>query len=154
MAEQEKAAAGAAEAEAIDLGLGFGVGLSLGLGLRFCLRGVCLGFRLRLGRLLGRRRFGGIFLGRRFLFAPAFAFAFEQRNNGADLHTLFAFGDKDAADLALVNRFEFHRRLVGFDLGDDVAGLHLIAFFYEPAGKLAFLHRRGKRRHLQFNRHQ
>jgi hypothetical protein len=30
-------------------------------------------------------------------------------------------GDEDLADRAFVDGFEFHRRLVGFDLGQDVA---------------------------------
>jgi hypothetical protein len=36
------------------------------------------------------------------------------------------------ADAALVDRLEFHCRLVGLDLGDDVAGMHLVALFLEP----------------------
>jgi hypothetical protein len=45
--------------------------------------------------------------------------------------TLNAFGpliDEELADLALFNGFDFHRRLVGFDLGDHIAGIDLIAF--------------------------
>src|SRR5216683_1661059 len=32
-----------------------------------------------------------------------------------------AFGDQDLAERALIGGLDFHRRLVGFDLGDDIA---------------------------------
>ena len=50
-----------------------------------------------------------------------------------DLDPLGALGNDDLAEPAFVDRLVFHRRLVGLDLGDDVAGMDLVAFFLEPA---------------------
>ena len=72
----------------------------------------------------------------------------------ADLHPVGAFGNQDLGDLALVDRFELHRRLVGLDLGKDVARLHLVAFLDQPFGERALFHRRRQRRHLELDRHQ
>jgi hypothetical protein len=52
----------------------------------------------------------------------AFAFAGEDGDHGIDLDALGASRDDDLADLALIDSFNFHRRLVGLDLGDDIAG--------------------------------
>ncbi len=64
-----------------------------------------------------------------------------------------AFGDKDLSKFSLVDGFDFHRRLVGFDLGDDIAGLHRVAFLLQPLGKVALLHRGRERGHQDFYRH-
>jgi hypothetical protein len=51
----------------------------------------------------------------------AFAFLQQHGDGGVDLHALGALGDQDLADGALVHGLEFHRGLVGLDLGDEVA---------------------------------
>ena len=107
---------------------------------------------LRLRRGFWRRGGSGIGLGRSGR-VNALAFAGHDRDRRADLHAVGAFRNKDFRDLALVDRFELHRRLVGLDLGEDVAGLHVVAFLDEPFGKRALLHRGGKRGHLEFDRH-
>ena len=83
-----------------------------------------------------------------------FAFVGHDRDRRADLHAVGALGHQDLGDLAFVDRFELHRRLVGLDLGEDVARLYLIAFLDQPFGERAFLHRRGKRGHLEFDGHE
>ena len=56
--------------------------------------------------------------------SPAlFAFRSEHGDRRVDLHALGALGDQDLAERALVDGLDLHRRLVGLDLGDDVAGL-------------------------------
>ena len=40
-----------------------------------------------------------------------------------------------------------HRRLVGLNLGDDVAGLDPLALSHKPLGELALLHSRRQRGH-------
>ena len=72
------------------------------------------------------------------------------RDHGADLHPFGTFGNGNRSDDAFIDGFKFHRRLVGFDLGKDVAGGDAVAHLYQPFGKSAFLHRRGKRGHLDF----
>ena len=62
-------------------------------------------------------------------------------------------GDQDLADRAFVDGFDFHRRLVGLDLGDDLAGLDLVADVHEPLGEVALLHGRRQRGHEDL-RHQ
>jgi hypothetical protein len=54
-----------------------------------------------------------------------------------DLHVLGAVGDEDLAEDALVDRLDLHGRLVGLDLGDDVAGLDRVAFLLQPFGERA-----------------
>jgi hypothetical protein len=71
----------------------------------------------------------------------AFAFFQKNRDGGVDLHALGAFGHEDLADHALVHGLEFHRGLVGLDLGEDVAGRHGVAFLDQPFGERAVLHR-------------
>ena len=51
------------------------------------------------------------------------AFAGQDRDRRADLHPVGALGHQDLGDRALVDRLELHRRLVGLDLGEDVARL-------------------------------
>ena len=75
------------------------------------------------------------------------------RDDRADLHAFGAFGHGDRGDHAFVDRFEFHRRLVGLDLGHDVAGRHRVAHLDQPFGQRAFFHGRRKRGHLDVDRH-
>ena len=49
-------------------------------------------------------------------------------------------------DRALVDRLELHRRLVGLDLGEDVAGGDAVAFLDQPFGQRALLHGGGRER--------
>ncbi len=63
-------------------------------------------------------------------------------------------GDQNFAERAFVRRLDFHRRLVGLDLGNDVAGLDLIALFLEPFGEIALLHGRRERGHENLDRHE
>jgi hypothetical protein len=56
-------------------------------------------------------------------------------------------GHEDLAERALVDGLDLHRRLVGLDLGDDVAGLDGLAFLLQPFGEVALLHGRRQRRH-------
>ena len=128
------------------LGLGgrspFGNRRCLVVGRRFLRRGV--------GRIagtgLGRLRGLGV--------ARALALFEDRRDDGADLHIVGALGDGDRTDRAFVDRFELHRRLVGLDLGEDVARLDAVAFLDEPLGQRALFHRRGERGHLDLDRHQ
>ena len=84
----------------------------------------------------------------------AFTLASDQRDHRAHFHAVGAFRNDDLGDDALVHCLEFHRRLVGLDLREDVAGFHRIAFLDEPLCERTLLHGGRKRRHLQFNRHQ
>ncbi|MND56064.1 hypothetical protein D3C80_471600 [compost metagenome] len=54
---------------------------------------------------------------------------------------------------AFVDSFDFHRRLIGFNLGNHIAGRNLVAFFNQPLGKIAFFHGWRKRWHGDLNRH-
>ena len=53
-----------------------------------------------------------------------------------------AFIHQDLRQLALVDRLDLHRRLVGLDLGDHVAGAHIVADMLQPARQLALGHGR------------
>jgi hypothetical protein len=115
--------------------------------LRLLHRRLCLRFRL-----CRRLRLGlGLVLGSRGRLA---AFSLEQSDRLADLHSIGAFGDQDLGDRALVNRLELHCRLVGFDLGKNVAGGHLVALLDQPFGQSPLLHRRREGRHFELERHQ
>ena len=94
------------------------VGARLRLGLRLSRGG------RRRSRGLARTRLAGILRDRFFRrlrhsrgSARILALAGNQRDHGADLHLVRAFGDEDLGDRAFVDRFEFHRRLVGLDFG-------------------------------------
>ena len=80
------------------------------------------------------------------------AFFQKQRDRRVDRHALGAVGDQDLAERPLLDRLDLHGRLVGLDLGDDVAGGHLIAFLLQPPGKVAFGHGRRQRRHPDLDR--
>ena len=53
------------------------------------------------------------------------AFARQDRDRRSDLHSIGALGDQDLGDRAFVDSLELHRRLVGLDFGQDVAGFDL-----------------------------
>jgi hypothetical protein len=57
-------------------------------------------------------------------------------DHGVDLHALRAFRHQELRDRALIDGFDFHRRLVGLDLGDHVAGLDLVAFLHSHLARL------------------
>src|SRR3569623_38668 len=109
---------------------------------------------------LGRFRFGGLLLGGRFLGwsgrgrRGVFAFSRQRRDDGADLDVVGPFRDQNLRDRAFVDRLEFHRRLVGFDLGHDVARAHRVAFLDQPLGERALFHGGRQRRHLDLHGHQ
>ncbi len=113
-------------------------------------------YRFRRGRTLrflrGRRLLLRLGSGARR--CHLFTLASEHGNHRAHFHVFTAFGDQDLADSAFVDALEFHRRLVGLDLGQDVAGGYFIAFLDQPAGQCSLFHRRGKGRHLEFDCHQ
>ena len=71
-----------------------------------------------------------------------------------DLHAFGAFGHQDLADLAFVHGLEFHRGLVGFDFGQNVAGLDGVAFLHQPFGELALFHGGRQRGHQDLGAHQ
>ena len=78
----------------------------------------------------------------------------QQNGDGSvHLHAFGAFGHKDLAHGAFVHRFEFHRCLVGLDLGQQVARGHGIALLDQPFRQRAFLHRRRQGGHQDFCRH-
>ena len=83
----------------------------------------------------------------------AFAIFQQDRNGGVDLDAFGAFGDQNLADGAFVNGLELHRGLVGFDLGQQVAGGDGVALFDQPFGKRAFLHGGRKGGHQNFGGH-
>ena len=104
-------------------------------------------------RPLSLRRFAPLSLSRERRGASIFPFAGHDRDRRSDLHALAAFGHQDLGDLAFVDRFEFHRRFVGFDFRQDVAGFDLVALFHQPFGERALFHGRRKGGHLEFDRH-
>src|SRR5204863_10102472 len=75
------------------------------------------------------------------------------RDRSVHRHVGGAFGDQYLAKRALVGGFDFHRRLVGFDLGDDVARLDRLAFLFQPFRKVPLLHGRRKRGHQHLDWH-
>ena len=77
----------------------------------------------------------------------------EHGDHVVDRHILRALGHEDLGDRALVDRLDLHGRLVGLDLGDDVAGLDLVAFLLQPLGEVALLHRRRKSGHQDVDGH-
>ena len=83
----------------------------------------------------------------------AFPFSEQNRDNRVDLDVLGTFRNDDLADLAFVDSFHFHGRLVGFDLGNDVAGGDGVAFLDVPFGELALFHGGRERRHGDVDAH-
>ena len=138
----------------------------VGLGLRLRLRrSGCGGWSLlglsrrRLGVGCRRRGLCGFLLGRRLAcrvdrVVTGFAFGEDRGDRRVDRDIGGAFGHQDFAERALVDRLDLHRRLVGLDLGDDVAGFDLVALALEPFGEVALLHRGREGRHQHLNRHR
>ena len=85
---------------------------------------------------LGRRRGGS----GRSAFARRLAVVEQNGDRLIDRHILGSLGDQQAPHGALVDGLDFHGRLVGFDLGDDIPALHRIAFAHEPFHERAHLH--------------
>ena len=77
----------------------------------------------------------------------AFAVARELGDRCIDLHAFRTFGHQKFCDAAFVDRLELHRRFVGLDLGQDIAGFDRIAFLDVPLGELALLHGGRERGH-------
>ena len=130
----------------------FGAAGSVGAGSAF-LSPVAGGHRLR-RRRCRRRAAAGFAAG--LASATSSALSPSPTRSGdrrVDLDVLGAFRDQDLAQRALVHRLEFHRRLVGLDLGDDVAGLDRVTFLLQPFGELALFHGGRKRRHQNVDRH-
>src|SRR6185437_6290090 len=79
----------------------------------------------------GRRRLLGRFLLRRLAGAGqrfrVLALLEQQGDDRVHLDALRALGNDDLAERALVDRLDLHRRLVGLDLGQDIAGLDGLA---------------------------
>ncbi len=81
------------------------------------------------------------------------AFGQDHGDRRVDRDVVGAFRHQDLAERAFVDRLDLHGRLVGLDLGDDVAGLDRVALLLEPLGEVALLHRRRERGHQDFDRH-
>ena len=78
----------------------------------------------------------------------------EQNGDGRiDGDLLRALGDQNLAQHAFVDGFDLHRRLVGLDLGDDVARGDAVALVLQPAGEVSLGHRRRQRGHQYGDRH-
>ncbi len=54
--------------------------------------------------------------------------------------SVFAPGTKNLAHSAIINSFQFHGGLIGFDFCQDVTGDNLVTFGLEPARNAAFGH--------------
>ena len=61
--------------------------------------------------------------------------------------------DEDLGEDSLVDRLDLHGRLVGFDFGQHVAGLDLVAFFFQPFGQFALFHGGRQGGHENVDRH-
>ena len=109
-----------------------------------------LGLRLL---LMLWRRLGGL---RAIAFQGSGVLAFRQkhRNRRIDRHAFRPLRDHDFSDRALVDGFDFHRRLVGLDLCDCVARGNVIAFLLQPLRKLALLHGGRQRGHEDGSGHR
>jgi len=70
-----------------------------------------------------------------------------------DRHVIGALRHDDLGQRAVLDGFVFHRRLVGLDLGDHVAGLDRIALFLEPLRKVALFHCGRQRGHQDIDWH-
>jgi hypothetical protein len=99
-----------------------------------------------LGRFSGGRGLGG----RR---SRAFALAGQLGDRGVDLDVLGPGLDQDGFDHAFIDGFDFHRRLVGLDLGDHVAGLDGVADLDVPLGEGPLLHGGRQGGHQDVDRH-
>jgi hypothetical protein len=118
-----------------------------------CARGLRLGLWLRLGR---RRGLSGLLGGRgRSVLERGGVLAIGQDHGDRRIHrdVRGALGHQDLAKRALVDRLHLHGGLVGFDFGDHVAGLDLVALVLDPLGEVALLHGGRERGHQHLDRH-
>ncbi len=106
------------------------------------------GFRPRFG--LGRSGRG---LGRGVEAGGILALAQDQRDRGVDRNRLATGFDEDLAHRAVFDALDFHRRLVGFDFGEDRAGGDFVAFLDQPTCDLALGHGRREGGQQYGNRH-
>ncbi len=116
-----------------------GHGVSLRRGSGGC-RSLCLGGD-RIGLWRGLAAAGS----RRLHILALFS---DNGDDGANLDAFGTFGNEDLGDDAFIHRFKFHRRLVGFDFRQQIAGRYRIPFLYQPFGQSPFLHGRGQSGHL------
>ena len=124
---------------AVALGCGAGAASGAGAALPRLGLGFRLGSGLRSAAAIERR--------------GVFALFQQQGDHLIDGDALGSFLNDDLAERAFIDRFDFHGGFVGFDLGDDVAGLDLVAFLLQPLREVALGHCRRQRRHSDFNRH-
>ena len=101
----------------------------------------------------GRRRRGAGLRSPRTCGFHVLAFTGQHCDHVIDRDVLRALGDQDLGDRALVDGLDLHGRLVGLDLGDDVAGFDLVAFLLQPLGEVALLHRWRKSGHQDVDGH-
>ena len=111
-----------------------------------------LGYRLG-GLAAALAGLGLDFLVRALQFGGVLVLAEQQGDHLVDRHVVGALGDEDLADLALIDRFDLHGRLVGLDLGQDVAGADLVALLDEPFRERALGHGRRELGHGDLDRH-
>ena len=104
-------------------------------------------------RLWGRLRRRGGRRGGGFNVRYVLAFLGDDGDRRVDGDVLGPFGNQDLAQCPLVHGLDFHGRLVGFDLGQDVAAGDGVAFAFKPFGDLAFGHGRRQRRHQDLRGH-
>ena len=64
-----------------------------------------------------------------------------------------AFDDPFTWGILLVDRLDLHGRLVGLDLGDDVARLDRVPLLLEPLGQVALFHGGRERGHQDGDGH-
>jgi hypothetical protein len=87
---------------------------------------------VRLGRRLCRRGACG---------GHVLALAREDRDPGVHRHIVGVVRHQNLGQNALIDRLDLHGGLIGLDLGQDIAWLHLLALGLQPLGELALLHR-------------
>ena len=78
----------------------------------------------------------------------------QQGDDFVDGDVVGAFGDQDFTQLAFFDGFDFHGRLVGFDLGQDVAAVDGFAFLLDPLGQFAVGHGRRQGGHENLYGHR
>ena len=64
----------------------------------------------------------------------------QRRDHGIHSDPFGAFIHQDGQYLALIDGFHFHGRLIGLDLGDHVAGFHILPHLLQPFGEFALRH--------------
>ena len=131
--------------------------------------GRCCGGRCSLrrgrcgGRRLGRVSFRGFRLWRFGLCRGSaaacgsrsgiLALASQHGDQRVDLDAFGASRHHDLGDGAFIDGLDFHRRLVGLDLGNHIAGRDLVALLDQPFGKITLFHRGRKGRHGDVDGH-